>query len=73
VLSNFEVIQSATVIAAEVLNMQGKLGEIVEGAIADMIVVDGNPYKDIQCMLGQGDHIPLVMKAGDIYFNELTQ
>jgi imidazolonepropionase-like amidohydrolase len=35
-------------------------------------VVDGNPYKDINCLLGQGDHIPLVMKAGEIYYNELT-
>lgn len=72
VLSNFEVIQSATLIGAEVLNKQGELGEIREGAIADVLIVDGNPYKDINCLLGQGDHIPLVMKGGDIYFDELT-
>lgn len=73
VLSTFEVIQSATLIGAEVLNMQGQLGEIRPGAIADVLVVDGNPYKDINCLLGQGDHIPLVMKGGDIYFDELTR
>lgn len=72
VLSNFEVIQSATVIGAEILNMQGKLGQLTAGAIADVLIVDGNPYKDISCLLGQGEHIPLVMKAGEIYFNELV-
>ena len=70
VLSNFEVIQSATLIGAEVLNMQGQLGQITQGALADILIVDGNPYKDINCLLGQGDHIELVMKGGDIYFDE---
>ncbi|MBB5215649.1 amidohydrolase family protein [Parapusillimonas granuli] len=72
VLSNFEVIQSATLIGAEVLNMQGRLGQLAEGAMADVLVVDGNPYKDIGCLLGQGDHIPLVMKGGKIYHDELA-
>lgn len=72
VLSNFEVIQSATLIGAEVLNMEGILGRLAVGAIADVLVVDGDPYKDISCLLGQGDHIPLVMKAGEIYFDELV-
>jgi len=67
IMSNFEVIQSATVIGAEVLNQVGKLGRIQEGAFADILIVDGNPYEDIGCLLGQGDHIDLVMKAGKIY------
>lgn len=72
VLSPFEIIQSATLIGAEVLNKAGQLGQLVAGAHADVLVVDGNPYKDIACMLGQGDHIPLVMKDGRIYHNELS-
>ena len=72
VLSNFEVLQSATLIGAEILNMQGKLGQLVAGAIADVLVVDGNPYKDISCLLGQGEHIPVVMKSGRIYHDELS-
>lgn len=70
-LSPFEVIQSATLIGAEVLNRQGKLGRLTAGAIADVLVVDGNPYKDINCLLGQGEHIPLVMKGGTIHFNDI--
>lgn len=71
VLSNAMVIQSATTIAAEVLGMQGKLGRLSVGSIADMLVVDGNPMRDIACLLGQGDHIPVVMKDGKIYTNRL--
>ncbi|OZI25841.1 peptidase M38 [Bordetella genomosp. 9] len=67
VLTPHEVIQSATSVAAEVLRMEDRLGRIVPGAIADMLVVDGNPYKDVSCLLGQGDHIDLVMKDGKIY------
>lgn len=71
VLSNQEVIQSATTIAAEVLNQEGSLGRLVPGAMADVIAVDGDPMKDVSCLLGQGDHIPLVIKGGAIQFNEL--
>jgi imidazolonepropionase-like amidohydrolase len=72
VLTPREVIQSATTIAAEVLNMPDRLGRIVPGAMADMLVVDGNPYRDVSCLLGQGDHIGLVMKEGKIFHDALT-
>jgi imidazolonepropionase-like amidohydrolase len=73
VQSPFEVIQSATLIGAEVLNRTGQLGELVAGAHADVLVVDGNPYKDVACLLGQGERIPLVMKGGRIHHNELDR
>jgi imidazolonepropionase-like amidohydrolase len=73
VLGNHDVIQSATLVGAEVLGMQGKLGCLVPGAHADVLVVEGNPYKDISCLLGQGDHIPLVMKGGHIHHNYLSE
>jgi imidazolonepropionase-like amidohydrolase len=72
VLSNHEVIQSATLVGAEVLGMQGKLGRLAAGAQADVLIVDGNPYRDISCLLGQGDHIPFVMKGGRIYHDYLN-
>jgi len=67
-----EVIASATVIGAEVLGMEGKLGRIVPDALADVLVVDGNPFRDISCLLGQGEHIPLVMKAGKVQYDRLA-
>jgi imidazolonepropionase-like amidohydrolase len=71
VLSPAEAIASATLVGAEVLGMTGKLGRLAPGAFADVLVVDGNPLKSVDCLLGQGDHIPLVMKGGRICFNEL--
>lgn len=58
------VIASATIVGAEVLGMEGKLGRIAPDALADLLVVEGNPLRDVSCLLGQGEHIPLVMKAG---------
>ncbi|MGH8782222.1 amidohydrolase family protein [Paraburkholderia sp.] len=73
VLTPAEAIASATIVGAEVLGMTGKLGRLVPGAFADVLVVDGNPLKSIDCLLGQGDHIPLVMKGGEIQFDELDR
>jgi len=71
VLSHQEVIQSATTIAAEVLQRVGQLGRLQPGAIADVIAVDGDPLRDIECLTGQGERIPLVIQGGVIRFNEV--
>ena len=71
VLSPAEAVASATVVGAEVLGMPGRLGRLVPGALADILVVEGNPLRDVSCLLGQGERIPLVMKEGAIQFNEL--
>ncbi len=71
VLSAQEVIQCATTTAAEVLNQVGQLGRIQAGALADVLLVDGNPYRDLSCLLGQGENIALIMKGGVIEHNEL--
>jgi len=71
VLGNAATLASATTTAAEVLGLPDKLGRIAAGAWADLIVVDGNPLRDISCLLGQGERIPLVMKGGAIQFEEL--
>jgi len=71
VLSAAEAVVSATLVGAEVLRMADSLGRLVPGALADMLVVVGNPLKDVSCLLGQGEHIPLVIKEGVIQFDEL--
>ena len=71
VQSNLEVLQSATLIGAELLGQSGRLGEIVPGALADLLLVDGNPLDDLTCLTGQGERIPLVMQGGLVRFNEL--
>jgi imidazolonepropionase-like amidohydrolase len=67
ILGNGPVLQQATLVGAEILGMAGKLGVIKAGAIADLLVVDGDPLTDIACLLGQGDHILNVVKDGKSY------
>ena len=66
VLSPIELIQSATLINAQLLQREGELGIIEAGAIADLIAVDGDPLTDIG-LLGEGaKHIPVVIKDGKV-------
>ncbi len=44
--------------------MEGKIGAVTPGAYADLIVVDGDPLKDLSLLTGQGRHMPLIVKAG---------
>lgn len=59
-----EVIASATHVAAKLLRLEGKIGTIAPGAHADLIVVDGDPLKDLSLLTRQGKHMPLIMKGG---------
>jgi imidazolonepropionase-like amidohydrolase len=59
-----EVIRSATTTAAALLRREGELGIVAPGAIADLIVLDGNPLEDLALLAGQGEAISAVMKDG---------
>jgi imidazolonepropionase-like amidohydrolase len=48
---------------------EGKLGVIEEGAYADMILVDGNPLKDINLMVDYDKNFVVIIKDGKIYKN----
>lgn len=72
VLPTHEVIRAATLDAAMVLRMEGQIGCIAPGAFADLIVVDGNPLKDIALLTQQGAHISLIMKEGAIIKDDLN-
>lgn len=47
-LSNFEALQTATINPAIYLDASDSLGTIEEGKIADMVLLDQNPFKDIK-------------------------
>jgi len=72
VLPSHDVIRSATLDAARVLRMDGKIGCIKPGAFADLIVVRGNPLKDLSLLTEQGRHMPLIVKSGQLIKNELN-
>ena len=69
VLSPIEIIRSATTIGAEILRMEGKLGTLAPGAFADLLVVDGDPLKDLALLQDQGKHLSVIMKAGTFHKN----
>ncbi|KQK29027.1 peptidase M38 [Bosea thiooxidans] len=72
ILPAIEVIRSATVNAAELIGMPGKIGVIKPDAYADFIVVDGDPLADLSLLTGQGRHMPVIMKNGEFIKNELN-
>ena len=51
--------------------LDGPLGVIQEGAYADILVVNGNPLVDIELLVDPKKNIPVIMKDGVIYKNEL--
>jgi imidazolonepropionase-like amidohydrolase len=59
-----DVIRSATVVNAAILQRPGELGVVKPGALADLVAVDGDPLADISLLDGQGEHLALVMRGG---------
>jgi imidazolonepropionase-like amidohydrolase len=66
VMPAHEVIAHATVNAARICRMEGQIGAITPGAHADLLVVEGNPLADLTLLTGQGRHLSLIMKGGEI-------
>lgn len=64
-LTHVQAIQTATTSAAELLGMQGKIGEIKSGAFADIIALKKDPTKDITAL----QQIDWVMKDGKVFKN----
>ncbi len=71
VLKPIDILRSATTVNAEIMQRSGEIGCIAPGAYADLIMVNGNPLADIGLLAENGRHLPLVMKGGRIFKNEL--
>lgn len=71
VMNGPDIIRSATLINAEIVNQAGKIGELVPGAFADLLVVDGDPYRDISVLLGEGRNLAGIMLNGRFVKNTL--
>jgi imidazolonepropionase-like amidohydrolase len=66
-MAPFDIIRSATMVNADLLNRSGELGVIAPGARADLIAVDGDPLADISLLDGQGEHLTHIIKDGVFY------
>jgi imidazolonepropionase-like amidohydrolase len=71
-MTPIEIVRSATTIAAEIIRMEGKLGVVQPGAFADLILVDGDPLKNLNLFQKQGEHLSIIMKEGRFHKNRLA-
>jgi imidazolonepropionase-like amidohydrolase len=72
VFTPLELLRQATSMGAEILMHEGKLGCIAADAYADLIVVDGDPLKDIGLLAASGKNLDLIMRNGEIVKNRLS-
>jgi imidazolonepropionase-like amidohydrolase len=49
----------------------GTLGVVAEGALADLLVVDGDPLADLTLVANPAKNFVVIMKDGKIYKNSL--
>ena len=75
---NVAILKMATSVNGELLAMsgprnpyQGRLGVIEEGALADLLVIDGNPIDNIELVARPEKNLMIIMKDGRIYKNTL--
>lgn len=66
-----DVLRSATSVNAALLQRSGELGCIAPGALADILVLNGNPFADMSLFREPLQNVPLVMKGGEFIRNEL--
>ncbi|TDL22504.1 Xaa--Pro dipeptidase [Rickenella mellea] len=69
VLPSPTILKHATTNAARLLRLEGKIGEIREGAFADLIVLNKNPLDDITILDNPEEHLYAVMKGGRVHFS----
>ena len=55
----------------EILGRVGELGVVAPGALADLLVVDGNPLRDISLLAEPEKSLRRVMKSGELFTNQL--
>jgi imidazolonepropionase-like amidohydrolase len=75
----FETLKMVTHDNAQLLKLSGprdpypgELGVVKEGALADLILVDGNPLENIQLVANPEKSFVVIMKDGKIYKNTIN-
>jgi imidazolonepropionase-like amidohydrolase len=65
-MTPIQVISAATKTNAEILGQFDELGSIEPGKLADIIIVDGNPLRNIEVL----DYVDIVIKDGGVWYSE---
>jgi imidazolonepropionase-like amidohydrolase len=71
-MSPVEVLQSATITAARLMGQEAYIGQLVPGAWADLLVVDGDPTTSLQMLADPEQGIRLLMQGGRVVRSTLT-
>ena len=73
----YEILKMTTGNATELLQLSGPrnpypgvIGRVQEGALADLLLVDGNPLEDLKAVTDR-DNLKIIMKDGKIFKNTL--
>ncbi|KAK2608278.1 hypothetical protein N8I77_006897 [Diaporthe amygdali] len=67
VLGSEEVLRHATVNPARMLGQEERLGQVKEGFVADLLVLNSNPLEDITIFEKPEKHLLGVIKEGRVY------
>jgi imidazolonepropionase-like amidohydrolase len=68
-----EILRQATSESAEVirlcgrLNRHGNFGEIREGWLADLLLIQGDPFADISILEKPDETLAVIMKNGELF------
>ena len=65
-----EILQSATIVAARLMRQESHIGQIVPGAFADLLIVDGDPLQSLAMLAAPEDGIRLILQGGRIVKDE---
>jgi imidazolonepropionase-like amidohydrolase len=66
VYTPLELLRQATSVNAEMMMLDGKIGCVKPGAFADLIVVDGDPLKDIGLLGQDGRKLTAIVRGGEL-------
>jgi imidazolonepropionase-like amidohydrolase len=61
-----EALKCATAVGGDLMGHRGELGLIKQGALADLLLVDGNPMEDQSILVGP-HYFSLIMKDGELH------
>jgi imidazolonepropionase-like amidohydrolase len=61
-----EALQSATIVAARLMRQESHFGQLVPGAFADLLIVDGDPTKSLEMLAHPETGIRVLMQGGRV-------
>ncbi|HVZ46235.1 MAG TPA: amidohydrolase family protein [Ramlibacter sp.] len=72
VFSPLELLRQATSTPAEMMLMQGQIGCVAPGAHADLLLVEGDPLKDISVLAADGQFLRLIVRGGEVVKDRMS-